>query len=117
MKAKDFVVGALLVAAVLLASSSVWAGKRPNPYRGKTVYKATCKVCHIKDGGAVVLAPLTKTQSQWERFFKNEKKIGACVKRVEEKTGTKLTEQDLKNMSFYLISHAADSDQPETCGQ
>ena len=117
MKAKNFALGALFVAAVLLVSSSAWAGKRPNPYRGKTVYIASCKVCHVKDGGAAVLTPMSKTQGQWDRFFENEKKLGACVDRAAEKTGTKLTEQDLANMRFFLWSHAADSDQPETCGQ
>ncbi|HHN75085.1 MAG TPA: cytochrome c [Acidobacteria bacterium] len=117
MKTKPFVVGVLFLASLALATTTAWAGKRPNPYRGKSVYKATCKLCHVEGGEAKNLAPLSKTQAQWKRLFDNAKKIGACVERVEKKCGTKLSEEDLRNISFFLISHAADSDQPETCGE
>ena len=39
-----------------------------------------------------------------------------CVPRVKEKVGTDLTEQDLVDIQSYLVQHAADSDQPATCG-
>lgn len=117
MKVRNIAVALLLVSPALFFSSAALAGKRPNPNRGKSLFKTTCKLCHVKDGDAKFLSPMSKTQAQWKRFFKNEKKIGACVEASFKKTGTKLSADDLNNMSYYLVKHAADSDQPETCGQ
>jgi hypothetical protein len=36
--------------------------------------------------------------------------------RVQKKTNKALTLADLADMQHFLVSHAADSDQPETCG-
>jgi hypothetical protein len=35
---------------------------------------------------------------------------------AKDKTGYELTEQDLLDIQAYLVQHAADSDQPATCG-
>ncbi len=117
MKTRPVVIASLLLAGSLLLPASALAGKRPNPNRGKSQFKATCKICHVKGGEAPNLTPMTKTQAQWKRFFGNGKKIAACVERSEKRTQIKLGEEELRNMSYYLIKHAADSDQPETCGQ
>jgi len=103
---------ALAFAATATAAPA--AGK-PNPNRGKSLYKASCKSCHGKGGEAKTLSPLTKTQAQWQKFFK----AGAtgCAKKAEAKHGKPLQPQDLADMETYLVAHAADSDQPETCGQ
>jgi cytochrome c5 len=100
--------GAFLVGSVALAG-------RPNPNHGKSVYKSTCKLCHGKGTEAKELTPLSKTQAQWQRVF--TKGLDDCLKRVETKTGKKLTEADLADMQAFLVVHAADSDQPETCGE
>jgi cytochrome c5 len=90
------------------------AAAGPNPNRGKTLFKATCKNCHVKDGGAKDLTPMSKTQAQWTRLFKGN--ITPMVKRVQTKTAKALTAADLADIQLFLVSHAADSDQPETCG-
>lgn len=97
--------------AVLVTAAGA-AGANPN--RGKSLFKATCKSCHVKAGAAKDLTPLSKTQSQWTRVFKGT--VDPMVKRVEAKTGKSLTAADLADMQLFLVSHAADSDQPETCG-
>jgi len=97
--------------AVLVASAGA-AGANPN--RGKSLFKSTCKSCHVKDGGARDLTPLSKTQTQWTRVFKSN--IDPMVKRVQTKTGKALAAADLADIQLFLVSHAADSDQPETCG-
>ena len=102
------------LAALSLASVAVAAG-RANPNRGKALYKASCKVCHAKGGEARDLTPLSKTQVQWQKFFRTS--AAACAKRAEAKTGKPVTADDLADMELFLVSHAADSDQPETCGQ
>ncbi len=107
----------ILAAATVLAIATLAAAAgKPNPNHGKSLYKASCKVCHVKGGGAVVLTPMTKTQSQWTRAFKDGT-VAACAKKVASKTGKPLAPEDLADMEAYLVAHAADSDQPETCGQ
>jgi cytochrome c5 len=105
------VLAGALSLAVFVTSA---AGAGPNPNRGKTLYKSTCKTCHVKDGGAKDLTPMSKTQAQWTRLFKSN--VDPMVKRVLTKTGKSLSAADLADMQLFLVSHAADSDQPETCG-
>lgn len=99
-------------AALVWTTVAVAGG--PNPNRGKSLFKSTCKTCHVKDGGARDFSPMTKTQVQWKRAF--DRDVERCVKAGAAKGLKALTPQDLDDMKFYLVSHAADSDQPETCG-
>jgi cytochrome c5 len=99
----------------ILAAGTGPSAKGPNPFHGKTLYKATCRLCHGKGGEAKLLTPMSKTQAQWENFFKA--KVQGCMKRVEAKTGKAPGAEDIADMKFFLVSHAADSDQPETCGE
>lgn len=108
-------VALLVLAAGLLAVGGGLQAKGPNPFHGKTVYKTTCKLCHSKGGEAKVLTPMSKTQAQWESFFTS--KAQACLKRVGTKTGKAPSAEDVADMKLFLVSHAADSDQPETCGE
>lgn len=110
---KSLWTAALVVAVIMIGPGPASAG--PNPNKGKTLYKSTCKTCHVKNGEAKELTPISKTIGQWEKFF--QKGITACSKRVETKTGKALTPQELEDMKFFLVSHAADSDRPETCGE
>jgi cytochrome c len=104
-----------LVMVVAAAGGGLAAG-RTNPNRGKSLFKATCKACHVKGGEAKNLTPMTKTQAQWTRAFKAGT-VGGCVKKVAARTGKTLAAEDLADMEAFLVAHAADSDQPETCGQ
>ena len=105
-------VAALAFATMLVAGVASAAG--PNPNRGKTLFRTTCKTCHVVKGNAKDLSPLTKTQAQWTRAFKRD--VDRMLPRVTEKTGRTLTAAELADIQFFLVSHAADSDQPETCG-
>jgi mono/diheme cytochrome c family protein len=102
--------GALSLAVMVTAAGAATG----NQNRGKSLFKSTCKTCHVKNGASKDLSPLSKTQAQWERVFK--KPIEAMVARIEQKHEKKLTAADLNDMRAYLVAHAADSDQPETCG-
>lgn len=104
-----------LAGILCLAAFVATAGAAgPNPNRGKTLFRSTCKTCHVKDGGAKDLTPMSKTQVQWGRVFKTS--IDQMAKKVETKTGKALTAADLGDIQVFLVSHSADSDQPETCG-
>lgn len=108
---------ALLAAGTMLTPPDVIAGMRANPKRGKVFYKINCRVCH--DGqikGTKDLSPLSKTMDQWARDFSAGGEVENCTTRVEKKLGTALNDQDLLDIQSYLIEHAADSDQPATCG-
>lgn len=108
-------VAALLFATALVTgvATAAFAGG-PNPNRGKSLFRTACKSCHMPKGAARDLSPLTKTQAQWTRAFKSD--VAKMLPRVAEKTGKTLTPADLADVQFFLVSHAADSDQPETCG-
>ena len=99
----------LVVAVILLVGVAVIAAPRVNPAKGKVFYKKHCRPCHDGSTDAEELSPMSKTMEQWGREFAEG---GA----VEDKTGARLTEQDLLDIQAYLVQHAADSDQPATCG-
>ncbi len=78
--------------------------------KGKFYYKKTCKSCHGKKGDGGELTPVSKTIKQWQRVFKKDKHY----KKVKLSKDFDATQ--LKQIEFFLENHAADSDQPETCG-
>ena len=112
MMTRLWAVAALALATLMTATFAIAAG--PNPNRGKTLFRGNCKTCHQPKGEAKDLTPLTKTQAQWTRAFKAD--VPKMVPRVAQKTGKTLTPAEIADMEFFLVSHAADSDQPETCG-
>ncbi len=105
-----------LVVLGLLVTAFAIAGPRVNPRKGKVFYKKYCRVCHDGNSDVKEMSPMTKTMEQWSRDFKPEGKVAGHLPDVKEKTGTDLTEQDLLDIQAYLVQHAADSDQPATCG-
>jgi cytochrome c len=107
----------LFAAATGLALSvTALSAARPNPNHGKALFRSTCKTCHVKGGEAKDLTPMTKTQVQWTRVFAASGEIQKMARHVESKAGKPLTPADLADMQAFLVAHAADSDQPETCG-
>ena len=108
------VVFALIVA---LVTAFAVAAPRANPRKGKVYYKNNCRVCHDGSTDAKELSPISKTMEQWGRAFAEDGIVPKdCAKRVKDKVGTDLTAQDLLDIQSYLVQHAADSDQPATCG-
>ena len=79
--------------------------------KGKFFYKKDCKTCHAKGGAGGEVTPLTKTQAQWKAYFS----AGKHNKGKEEITKYLSAEQKL-DVETFLVGHASDSPQPETCG-
>ena len=86
---------------------------------GKELYRNNCKVCHDKGSPQGQYTPMTLTQDQWRTFFKL-KLLSSHKNTVHPKTGNKLFEQltpeEIKAIQRFAIDHAADSEQPATCG-
>jgi mono/diheme cytochrome c family protein len=99
-----FVVLIFVVAATLL-----WAG---NEGKGKYYFKQNCKQCHTKGAAGGEITPMSKTQAQWKSYFTAAKHN----KRVEPLTKV-MPEEQLHDVQTFLVNHAADSLQPETCGK
>jgi hypothetical protein len=102
--------------AALAAFTMAAAGPSINPKRGKVYFKKECRVCHDGSQDIVKLDPIAKTMEQWQTAFAEDGTARNCIARVQEKLGQTPTEQDLLDMQAYLVQHAADSDQPASCG-
>ena len=102
----------VLTAAALLVTLGLAAQEKGSDTKGKFYFKKSCKSCHVKGGAAAELTPLSKTQAQWKKFF-DGKKHGKTGDPMSPKFGTPEQIIDIKT---FLINHASDSPQPETCG-
>lgn len=86
---------------------------------GKELYRSNCKVCHDKGSPSGQYTPMSLTQDQWRKFF-TTKLAPSHKTAVHPKTGKKLldslTPDELKAIQRFAVDHAADSEQPATCG-
>jgi len=80
--------------------------------KGRAFYRQLCKDCHTKGAKAGEVSPLTKTQAQWRLYFQKGKHAGGT-----EPLTKFMDESKLLDVQVFLINHAADSPQPETCGK
>jgi mono/diheme cytochrome c family protein len=83
-----------------------------NEGKGRYYFRQTCKECHTKGAKGGEVSPLTKTMAQWATYFQKGKHAGG-----KEQLSKLLTEDQLRDVQTFLIKHAADSLQPETCGK
>lgn len=98
-----------LLAGLTLVTASAMAVEGGNPKKGKYLYKKNCKTCHSEGGEGGELTPMSKTMRQWDRFFDRDK-------HEVKPEAFEMPEQDLLDIQQFLYDHAADSDQPQTCG-
>lgn len=100
----------IAIAIALSIGSQAMAADGGNPKKGKHLYKKECKACHTANSEGPELTPMSKTMSQWDRFFTRDKH------KAKPAVFEALSEQELKDIQQFLYDHAADSDQPATCG-
>lgn len=109
----------LIGCLAVLAAFSAAAFPAEKPMDGKSLYRNNCKACHDKGSKNGTYTPMTLTQDQWRRVF-NTKLVPAHKSAVDPRTGKKVLEQltpeQLKSIQRFCIDHAADSEQPATCG-
>lgn len=101
----------LLLGLILtFTASSVMAIEGGNSRKGKYLFKKNCKSCHSAGGEGGEVTPMSKTMSQWDRYFKKKaaKHPGDAI--------NNLSDQDKADINQFLFDKAADSPSPETCG-
>ena len=113
---KQFAVVGLLSAALLstpaLAENSVEEAQR--------LFRAHCRHCHDNGSANGKYTPMTLIQSQWIRFF--DRKYERKHRKVndEQYGGQPVTDvispEVLEKIRTFAVDHAADTDQPMTCG-
>ncbi len=80
--------------------------------RAASISAKTCKDCHVKGAKGGEVSPLTKTQAQWRLYFQKGKHAGGT-----EPLSKFMNDAQLLDVQTFVINHAADSPQPETCGK
>lgn len=101
----------LKLLAVVAALSASLAAQGGSDTKGKFFFKKNCKSCHAPGGSAKEITPLSKTQAQWKAYFAAGKH-----KKGTEKLDGLLKPEQVKDVQTFLVNHASDSPQPETCG-
>ena len=101
----------LAALALIVAPLSAEGG---SDSRGKFFFKKSCKSCHVSGGSggsAKEITPLFKTQAQWKEYFAT-----GTHKNGTEKIESLVKPELVKDVQTFLVNHASDSPQPETCG-
>jgi len=102
----------------LLGLTGLAAADKPTD--GQALYREYCKPCHKAHSKAGEYTPMTLIQSQWNRFFdKKYEKTHRDV--IDEQHGKRkvtdvISPEDLEKIRAFAVDHAADSENPMTCG-
>ncbi len=102
----------LLCLALLGTAGLAQSKRKGSDTKGRHYFRQECKDCHVKGGKGGEISPLTKTQAQWRTYFTKGKHSGGA-----EALTKFMTDDQLIDLQAFLINHAADSLQPETCGK
>jgi len=92
--------------------SAARAGQKGSETNGRHFFKETCRQCHTKGAAGGDVTPLNKTMAQWREYFAK-----GTHDHGKEPLTKYLPADQLLDASTFLIQHAADSPQPETCGK
>jgi cytochrome c5 len=102
---------ALKTLAAIAAVTAPLVARGGSDTSGKLFFRQSCKTCHAPRGGAQSLSPLSKTQAQWKAYFAANKHKGGA-----ESLDSAVKPGQAKDIQTFLVNHASDSPQPETCG-
>jgi mono/diheme cytochrome c family protein len=102
----------LVMILVVAAFGSLQAAQKGSENKGRFFFKQTCKECHTKGAVGGEITPLNKTMAQWRSYFAK-----GTHNHGKEPLAKYLPEDQLLDASTFLVQHAADSPQPETCGK
>jgi len=107
---KILVVFALIVA--VLGPLSWCADRKPNEDRGRVYMREICKNCHTRGAVGGDITPLNKTSEQWRAYFSTGRHAHGKSPLTDI-----MPEEKLRDLEKFLVSHSADSLEPETCGR
>jgi len=111
---------AVVLAGIVLLSFASGATAAKNKIKGQDVYKEFCKPCHGPESEFGEYNPMSLIQDQWETFFEEdfEEAHEGVVDPNNDNTLVieVLTDEEFEALSEWTIDHAADSEQPMTCG-
>ena len=118
MNRNKLIMATVLIATLALSLANVATAAKKA--KGQDLYKEYCKPCHQVDSDNGEYTPMTLIQDQWTRFFE-EKYIdshsGVMDPNHDHKPVTEvISDEDLEAIKEFAIDHAADSEQPMTCG-
>jgi mono/diheme cytochrome c family protein len=102
----------LTVSMVAGLFSTVRAAQKGSENKGRYYFRQTCKECHTKGAAGGEITPLNKTMEQWRVYFAR-----GTHNHGKEPLAKYLPPDQLLDASAFLVNHAADSPQPETCGK
>lgn len=102
----------ILAATLSVLAAAAPAAPKGNDTKGRYYFKKTCKGCHTKGAEGGEISPLTKTIAQWNTYFAKAKH----GRGVDPLTNL-LPPDQMLDVQTFLVKHAADSLQPETCGK
>ncbi len=115
---------AIPVLLVLTGSQAVAADgeevKSPDKMDGKELYQSFCKTCHMEDSESGEYTPMSLIMDQWDEFYdeifvETHQEVPSPV--AEGKMVTDVIDKDMiKKLRKFCVDHAADSEQPMTCG-
>jgi len=112
LRTRILLVIALMAVCTLATNSALAAIEGGDAKNGKALAKEKCKYCHVAGAEGGTMTPLSKTQRQWERFYTKRKHD-----KLSPGAWDKITPTELTDIMQFMYDHAADSEQPETCGQ
>lgn len=110
MKKRTWMIFIVLIIGISFSTSAL-AAKKGNGRKGKYLFRKHCRTCHIEDGTATALSPISKTQAKWTAAFKKE----AYGKLKCSEEWNKRKEKDLLDIYTYMHDHAFDSPSPLKC--
>ena len=114
----------LLAATLVLLLACAAAAETTDPVApadmdGVTLYRTYCKTCHGEDSEAGEYAPLDLIMDQWDEVFDaiEETHAEATLESTDNKPVTEfLGGKLLGKIRKFCVDHAADSEEPMTCG-
>ncbi len=120
MKRVHALLCSVAVTGVLAWSPVVSADSAAEIEEAQRLFREHCRHCHDDGSENGYYTPMSLIQAQWERFFdrKFERKHRKVID--DKFGGVPVTEaispEDLEKIREFAIDHAADTDQPMTCG-
>ena len=110
MGKKTIISASVLLLSILVIGLS-FGGDKGNGRKGKYLFRKNCRSCHVENGSAKEMSPISKTQAEWQASFAKDgiKQLSCSVE------WEKRTEKDLLDIYTYMYDHAFDSPSPLKC--